>query len=180
MKEIKRELDAREQLLWSGKPKQGVLFRGFDIFMVPFSLLWTWMAITSVGVDVSFSDEEAVFFTLFGSVFVLIGLYIVFGRFLLDSALRRKMFYGITDERVVIVSGVFRKKVQSLNLRTLSDVSLSEKANGEGTITFGPSSFLDSLYSGMGWLGIPQGPPKLEAIQNARKVYKMICDAQRR
>lgn len=177
MKEITRELEAGEHLLWSGRPKQGVVFRGSDIFMIPFTLLWC--GIVVFWEYSAISGGPPLFFPLFGGVFVLIGLYMVFGRFVVDSVRRRKTFYGITNERIVIVSGLFQKNVKSLNVRTLSNVSLSEKTNGEGTILLGPSSFLESMYGGMAWPGIPQGAPKLESIQNAKKVYRLLYDAQR-
>ena len=36
--EIKQELQKDEKLLWTGSPKQGILFRWVDVFMVPFKL----------------------------------------------------------------------------------------------------------------------------------------------
>lgn len=38
--QIEPELGADERLLWSGRPRQGVLLRASDLGMIPFSLLW--------------------------------------------------------------------------------------------------------------------------------------------
>jgi hypothetical protein len=176
MQLVKKELESRENLLWSGRPKQGIIFRGADVFMIPFSLLWCGFAIFW---EVSVANSGgSPFFLLFGGFFVFIGLYFVFGRFLWDSAQRKKTFYGITNERVIILSGLFQKQVKSINLKTLSDISVSEKSNGQGTISLGPTSFMESMYGGMAWPGVPQGAPKLESVEEAKRVYNILRGAQ--
>src|SRR5262249_50119634 len=82
------------------------------------------------------------FFALWGVPFVLVGLYIMFGRFLLDVRQRAATTYGVTSERVIIISGLFSRAIKSLNVATLTDLSLSERSNGGGTITFGPALFM--------------------------------------
>lgn len=79
-------------------------------------------------------------------------------------------------ERVIIISDLFSKVIKSLNLRTLSEVSLSERSDGSGTIIFGSGSFWDNAS----WLGRRQESPRFELSQDARKVYETIRDAQRR
>lgn len=174
---IHQELEPKEKLLWSGRPKQGVIFHGSDAYMIPFSILWGgfaifWEVMAAV-------NGAPLFFLLFGGVFVVVGLYFIFGRFWWDSARRKKTYYGITNERVIILTGLLQKQVKSLNLRTLSNLSVSEKSNGQGTISLGPTSFLESLYGNLAWPGVPRGAPKLEAIDEAKQVYNLLREAQR-
>lgn len=43
--ELRQHLDSGENLLWTGQPKTGIVFRNADIFLIPFSLLWCGFAI---------------------------------------------------------------------------------------------------------------------------------------
>jgi len=175
---IQSELEPRERLLWTGQPAQGIKLRGSDIFMIPFSFLWGGFAIFW---EYSVIEKGApFFFMLFGVPFVLVGLYIMFGRFYVEAKQRAKTFYGVTNERVVIASGLFRKKVKSLNLRTLTDISLSESSNGSGSISFGYSSPFASMFGGMYWPGMEQYMgPRFDLINNAKQVYQHIREAQK-
>lgn len=175
---IQKELEPRERLLWAGQPDQGVKLRGADVFMIPFSFLWGGFAIFW---EYSVIDNGAsLFFMLWGVPFVLVGLYIMFGRFYVEAKQRGKTFYGVTNERIIIVSGLFRKNIKSLNLRTLTDISLYESSNGSGSISFGNSSPFASMFGGLYWPGMGQYlGPRLDLISNAKEVYQHIREAQK-
>jgi hypothetical protein len=74
------------------------------------------------------------FFALWGIPFVAVGLHFIVGRFFVDAQQRANTFYGVTNQRVIIVSGILNSKVKSLNLRTLSDLTRDERSNGKGSI----------------------------------------------
>ena len=176
--EISKELSGSERLLWSGKPKNGIMFRGADIFVIPFSLLWCGFAIFWEYSVVT--GKAPFFFKLWGIPFVVVGLYFVFGRFFVEAKQREKTIYGLTSERIIIISGLFRKKVKSLSLKNLSEVSLSEKSDHSGTITFGSGNPLYSMFGGMSWPGMSQHlPPSFEMIENAKSVHEMLRSAQK-
>lgn len=176
-------LDRNERVLWSGAPPQGLVLRGYDVFMIPFSLLWAGIAFSTFGLAITqhgragtapppnFAYIPMVFFVVFA-------LYITVGRFIVDRVARSYTHYAITSDRVIIRSGVFSPTLKSLNLRTLSDLTLSERADGSGTITFGPTNPWYPWAAGMRWPGAPQ-TPMFERIPNARAVYGVIRDAQR-
>ena len=174
---IKTELVSGESLLWSGCPKQGFILRSIDIFLIPFSLFWTGFAIYweySVYIEGGLS-----FFLLFGAIFVVMGLYLVFGRFIVDALLRSRTYYGVTNDRVMILSEFPRSSLKSLNLRTLSDLTISKKLDGTGNISFGPQNIFGAWYDAMPWPGMGQHQsPRFEMISEVEMVYDIIRKAQ--
>ena len=145
----------------------------FALMWGGFAIFWEWKALQA--------PEAPAFFALWGIPFVLIGLYLIFGRFLVEVWQRAKTYYGVTNERVLIVSGFFKRNVKSLSLRNLSDLSLSEGSNGEGTISFGGGGPFSSTFGGFSaWPGMPPYMgPRFELIADARSVYETIRGAQR-
>lgn len=174
--ELRPNLSSDEKLIWTGRPKTGIVFRGSDIFLIPFSLLWAGFAffweITVVTSGAPF------FFKLWGIPFVLVGLYITVGRFFVDARKRANTVYGITSDRIIIKSGIFSSEVKSLNIKTLSDITLHQKADNSGTITLGPTDYRHSMMQGMDWPGVAQ-PPRFEFIQDVKSVYNKIIELQR-
>ena len=176
---IKQELGPQEQLLWSGKPRQGLALRLSDALMIPFSLVWGGFAIFWEVMVIN--SDGPLFMKLWGIPFVLVGVYIIVGRFFVDAWQRSKTTYGVTSQRIVIISDSFGRKVKSLNLRTLSDITLDEKSDRSGTITFGGTD-KSSWWNTGGWggrRGLP-APPRFEMIEDAKKVYDIIREAQHR
>jgi hypothetical protein len=70
--------------------------------------------------------------------------------------------------------------VKSLAVETLSDVSMTERRDGSGTITFGPAPPFYSWFAGGGWpgLGYP-AVPSFDLPDGTRQVYEMIREVQR-
>ncbi len=176
--ELKQHLDSDEKLIWKGTPRQGIIIKGSDAFMIPFSLMWGGFAFFWEFSVVN--SEVPFFFMLWGIPFVLIGLYLIIGRFYYDSKLRKSTIYGITQNRIIIKSGVFKKSIKSLNIRTLTDVTLNEKSDGSGTIVLGPEPGMYGMFRGTGWPGAGNKMvPAIELIPDVRKVYKHITDLQK-
>ena len=174
---LRRELGRGERLLWSGSPDQGVRLRPTDVVAIPFSLLWGGFAFFW---EYSVLTKGApFFFGLWGIPFVLVGLYMIIGRFFADAYVRSRTEYGVTDQRVIIVSGLFNRDVKSLSLVSMSDITLSERSNRKGSIQFGPSPAGASMMMGTPWPGAGKRvPPTFDLICNARDVYDLIIKAQ--
>lgn len=131
---IQEHLNHHEKLLWAGKPRGGILFRMSDWFTIPFSLLWCGFAI--FWFVTALTSGAPFFFALFGIPFVIIGLVFVFGRFIIDAKQRENTIYGITGERLLIVTGLRTKAVKAIPLHQLFDINYTVKPDGSGTINF--------------------------------------------
>ena len=174
--ELRPNLSSGEKLIWTGKPKTGIMLRSSDAFLIPFSLLWGGFAV--FWESSALESDAPFFFKLWGIPFVLAGIYIIIGRFFIDAKKRANTIYGITTDRIVIKSGVFSTEIKSLNIKTLSDITINQKSDNSGTITLGPSDVRYSMMQGMEWPGAKQ-PPRLEFIEDVKSVYDKIIDLQR-
>ncbi len=174
---IQSELSSSEKLVWSGRPLTGIRLRKQDALLIPFSLLWGGFAIFW---ELSALNSHApFFFRLWGIPFVLVGLYLIFGRFFVDAKQREKTFYGLTNERIIIISGIFSRNVRSLNLKTLPEINLDEKSDGSGTILFGSFNLPTARWAAGGWPGANQyAPPSFELIKPVKEVFELIRRAQ--
>jgi hypothetical protein len=178
--EIAQALDSGESLIWSGAPRQVLLLRPTDAYMIPFSFLWGGFAIFWEASVLTTSGPNSAFMSLWGIPFVLIGLYMIVGRFFVDARIRAKTFYGLSNRRAIIISGVFSRTTNSLPLRTLTDISLQERSDRSGTILLGRPQPYSSWGSGMRWPGMSQySTPAFEMIPNAKAVHDQLLEAQR-
>ena len=169
-------LDPSERIRWVGKPKEGIRFQPSDVYLIPFSLLWAgfafyweWMV---------FKHGGPHFFLLFGGFFVLMGIYIVVGRFVHDAFRRASTVYAVTDKRVVVLVKFFSKSLKSFDLRSLTNISVNEGSNGFGDVLLGPGSS-NRWVGGSGWPGSrDRQAPALEWIPDARSVFNTISEAR--
>src|SRR5262245_5035410 len=173
---LSAELTRGERLLWGGMPRQGLRLRASDWYMVPFSLMWGGFALFWEYMALTNPRSGPTFFALWGIPFVLIGLYMMVGRFFVDSYQRTKTYYGVTDRRVLILSGLINRRITSVALQNLGDVSLSERADRSGSIAFGASRM--AYPASWDWSGQVQGPA-FDLIDDARRVYDVVQEAQR-
>jgi hypothetical protein len=147
-----------------------------DFFMIPFSLLWGGFAIfweyeATRGVH----SAPAAFGGLFGSVFVLFGLYIMIGRFFVDAYVRSKTFYALMDSRLLILrEGAFRS-VQSFQLHQLPSAQYSGPASGTGTIDLSDGAISRSMAA---WTPSLAKGARLLKIDNARQAFTLIQQTQ--
>lgn len=162
-----------ERIIWSGRPPTGILFRKSDVFLVPFSLLWG--GFTLFWEYNVFNSGAPTFFLLFGGVFVIAGLFFIFGRFIFDMWIRQNTVYALTNERVLILAGLFSQTLRALNLKSLPVISLEISSDGRGTIMFGTPVGFGFVINNPSWPGVGRmSPPMFEKIENASEVYKLV------
>ncbi|QEE51118.1 PH domain-containing protein [Flavobacterium alkalisoli] len=172
--ELKSHLGVNEHLLWVGEPKQGVIFRTSDIFVIPFSIFWFGFALFWEFTVIYYGIPV---FAIFGLFFVVMGLYFIIGRFIYDAKNRKNTIYGITESRVLIRSGIFKKEVKSLNIKVLPHITFRENKNGSGTVLFGYDDFR-SRFGNRTIFNTRNFPPSFECIPNVKKVYDILVSIQ--
>ncbi|GGY13591.1 hypothetical protein GCM10008098_00270 [Rhodanobacter panaciterrae] len=176
---LRPELARGERLLWSGMPQQGLRWRTADWFAVPFTLFWLYMLMFGTFRHGIQTDQPPLYLMPEGIPFVLVGFYMLAGRFLVDWYQRTRTYYGLTDQRVIILGGLFNRQIKSVTLATLSDITLSARSNGSGTITFGPGASTSSWFGRSSWGSVNnQQAPAFDMIEDVRKVYAMTREAQ--
>ena len=171
-----------ERILWSEQPQQGLLLTARDIFLIPFSLAWCGFAVfwTFMVTSTSVSDANPAggFFILWGLMFVVIGLYFVAGRFVVDAWVRRGLYYAVTDQRILIARGSPFARFTVLSLAKLPDVDLKEGGNGRGTIRFGQPAAVWGNRGMSSWSPALDPTPQFLGIEDARRVFDLIQRTQ--
>ncbi len=178
---IKNELLENENVLWQGQ-SNGRLFSAADILLIPFSLMWGGFAIFWEASALSI--EAPLLLKLWGIPFVFVGVYMIIGRFFYKNFLNKNTHYYVTNKKVVIIKNTLKMKTNTLYLNTLPEIEKSIRASGSGTIKFGSSGIFSGLYANSGMDFFAYGyrfkriPPAFYDIDNAEKVYKLICEAK--
>lgn len=169
---LPQQLLPGERVVWHGHPPIGLNLRPIEFFLIPFSLLWGGFAFFWNGLV--WVKGAPILFNLFGLPFLVLGLYMIFGRFFVDAYIRRTMQYFVTDRRILILRSGWMGATKSMDIRRLPALELDERPDGCGTIRFSEQS---------GWMaggGLAIWQPTLNSsrqftrIPNARSVYELI------
>ncbi len=171
---LKAQLGGEEHIIWVGTAGRGIVFRTIDWFMIPFSLLWGGFAI--VWEFIAITAGAPLFFALFGLPFVLVGLFLIVGRFAWDARRRKHTLYALTNKRLISRTGVKTHNISSLNLSEVKNVGLSLKPDGRGTITLYNYTLGVNVSKALSGFQIFGGgsPNTLELIDDAQEVYNKI------
>lgn len=166
-----------ERILWSGTPAQGLLFSSRDVFLIPFSLLWCGFAIFWT---YSASRQGApLFFDAWGAMFVCIGLFMVFGRFIFDAWLRQRIYYAVTNRRILILRRAPSANFTSIDLERVPDVQLTGETATRGTLRFGAATSAYPFSRMNGWFPALDPVPQFLGIEQPRRVFDLIMKTRR-
>lgn len=163
-----------EHLIWSGKPRNGLIFYKRDWLLIPFSFAWCGFAI--LWTFMAWNQGAPLFFMFWGAGFVAVGLFFSIGRFWFDAHVRSRQLYAVTSDRLLILT---TSSTTSASLQNLPQLTVNEGKGGRGTIEFGsPQSFFGAGNALAFW--VPAlGRSQFTEIANVMKVYGMILKAQK-
>lgn len=180
--DVDNNLLPAERILWEGRPVRHRLLRSTDAVMIPFSLAWCGFAIfweTSV-----FTGGAPIFFVLWGLPFVVVGLYVVAGRFIVRSVSSRRTRYTLTDKRILIHGGWSGNRLTTAYVKSLPPPVITEQEDGSGSLAFGTFPALSDSFSGgrrigwRAWSSEPSSIPVFWDIPDVRRVRDFVAHAQ--
>jgi hypothetical protein len=184
--ELQGEMSTGESLLWSGQPQQKVIFHQQDWFAIPFSLIWGGFAIfwecgvTGFWGNSAHAHSAPGFFVLWGIPFIVIGQYMIWGRFFYTAWKKARIYYGVTSKRVLVLNTGNNRRVTDAYFPNIDSVSLTTRRDGIGTIEFTPEPGAQSPWSfnsrrrGANQIGIDLSRLAFFDIESARNVYQLI------
>lgn len=171
-----------ERILWEGRPLRHRALRRTDAVLVPFSLLWCGFAVFwESGV---LSSGAPLFFALWGVPFVLVGLYLVAGRFVVRVVSSRHTRYTITDRRILVHSGWSGGRLRTQYLNSLPPPVIAEESDGSGSLAFGEFPGMTDAFTGgrrqswRAWSSEPSLTPVLWDVPDIRRVRDLVALAQ--
>lgn len=168
---IDKYLMPDEYVVWNGRPGKGHLLTPNDIFMIPFSILWCGFAIVwETGV---LTTSAPFFFKLWGIPFVCVGLYMVFGRFILKSYIRKQTVYVITNKRIFS----FRKnQIQTLDYHMNPTRNVTRHQDGTGSIRFYSSPMFNTRFPALQSFGQNNQYFELDNIPDVDRVLQILSN----
>lgn len=184
---IQPELGPSEEIIWAGKPTTNVIFHKQDLLLIPFTLFWGGFAIywelSALGIH-PFTDRRHpngswTFGIIWGVPFVLIGQYMIWGRFIYAAWLKTRTYYAVTNSRLIVFQQSWKKQVVSAYIEALPAVVKEEGRDGFGTLRF---ENIDSQPRRRGQKlgsldGITVGTsPNFFDIEDVAAVYRLIFD----
>lgn len=178
---LSNELKPGEKLLWCGKPPGGIRFRAGDILLIPFSLAWGGFALFWEGSVLTIAIRKGAGqgfapwgMVLFGIPFVVVGLYLLVGRFVFDWRDRMLTHYGLTDQRVLLLHG---QNLTAIALKGLADVRVFERIGGRGDIFFGRPQTVSHRRTGLAEKLDLKPKLAFEGIADAGGVHRQVEEA---
>lgn len=138
---VQTEMTSGERVYWAGMPNPRVIFHTDDWAAIPFTLIWTgffvfWEA-NALGIWGSAPRRGGsnLFMVLWGIPFLIIGNYMVWGRFLVDAWLKRRTYYAVTNRRILILQEGWNRKTNWMYLEAIP--TIEREGTMRGTLWFG-------------------------------------------
>jgi hypothetical protein len=131
-----------EKILWTGQPAR-MLFKMEDVILIPFSLFWLVLAVmweaSVLGMwgPVRRFEFWPLGLSLFGLPLVLAASYFTVGRYWYRAWKRRRIWFALTDRRILILSLVFGRHLQAGFLEDVPHLFKTTGRKGYGSLRFG-------------------------------------------
>lgn len=176
------DLDSGEQVLWIGKPIGPPPLTFGDILLILFTFAFAAMAIlillSAAGLVAIAGGTPA--FTVFGTLFCLIGIAVSGGMWVLTRMQWRQTSYAVTDRRIYRVISGRKRQVRHYSRQSIRDVSLKLRSDGSGSIVFNLSGAgAPGNWNNSPRVGYESGGVGFFTIPEARRVEALLDDPAR-
>jgi hypothetical protein len=175
---VRPYLEEGETILWTGKPARLHLLNKGDLFMIPFSLVWTALflrVVIRLFRGGTFNGRLSAPFTFIPVIFAVVAVYLLIGRFIARAVQLRQSAYAVTTGKILVRRG---KRVDLLLKRSLPPFSVQRYRDGTGTITFrqGGRYRYDGAASSTAGYSLDYGFA-LVGLEDVDRVLKLIQSA---
>ncbi len=181
---LQSELFPKESLLWYGRPIQGLRFVPSDLFGIGIGILLLTASVALLSFvfgiiplpfylkDNTGSDPRPAM-VIVGAGFLGLGLYLAGGSYYLSARLRRQLFYGVTNERLLFLQDRGRRgeSLTSMRIGEVPHLSITADKDGTGSLIFFARSTSGPQYNSVRSLSFFM-------IPEVKKVYSLIRGAQ--
>lgn len=184
---LRKRLMPGERLLWSGRPRRGIVLTMIDWFQIPFSIVWcafVWLLLVRpiylYATSVTPGAPPDIIEIPAAAVFTLAGAYFTVGRFIVNMVYRERTVYGLTDKRALIHGGLLARTTSSLDLASLANLNLIQHRDGRGTVMLGDarSPFMFGHHNP--WHAAFSASPRWFQIVDAQRVFAMLQETAAR
>jgi hypothetical protein len=130
------------------------------------------------------SEPPDVFFIIIPIIFMIVGLYFMFGSFFFKKWKKQRTYCAVTNRRVLVFMKAFGQQLHESNIKLISAINKRLRADGIGTLTFGGNQsifFNGGQYYGntcMDILPFYGFQLAFYDIPNANEVHKLLMDIQ--
>ena len=135
-----------ERILWRGRPDPRVIFAPQDKALIPLSVLWTGGVVAILLTSLGNGDQR--FAWIPGIPFVVAGIYIIFGRFIVKVLSRRRIRYAITDQRAVEITKGGRSLKEAFLGTSMEVNRRRDGRHGSAVWMLGPSKAESRTHAG--------------------------------
>jgi hypothetical protein len=172
------ELSPGETIEWTGLPNAAVILHPEDWVAIPFSLLWGGFAIFwflgASGIWHIWTNRPNQTFQYFGLIwgtpFVLVGQYMIWGRFVYSRWKKQRTYYALTNRRALIVENRLRSRASSsAYFENISVVDKRARLDGIGSISFGGPIRVEWQWGRRN----PPRPPTFDDVDDVDSVYQI-------
>ncbi|PLX85074.1 MAG: hypothetical protein C0617_05115 [Desulfuromonas sp.] len=127
-------LDPGEEVRWQGRPAPRCYsFRNwrhslFGLLLLAICLWWTW-----AGIELG-RDYGSRLYPLIPIPFLLLSIYMAFGHLVVARLEWERVYYAVTDRRILVQRGLFRRRLGSLALGEVTGFRLNPLGEHLGTV----------------------------------------------